>query len=234
MLILGFGNKARQGKDTAAEAIRQYYEGQNALLRMHNVKGGLRVGVFKFATALYQEVNEALSVKIGGKGMWERRYVEYITPYRSQSIPKIARTELPGWVQPDPNPEVSELAPYGKHPKLLQWWGTEFRRAQDPDYWTKKLFASIPANLNIAMVTDVRFPNEADGIKQRGGYNINVQRLCDDGTRYYSSDRPVDHLSETALDGYNCDFRLVNSAGHAALLGDQAITLAEYLRGLSE
>jgi hypothetical protein len=235
MLILGFGNKARQGKDTAAAAIWQYYEDQNARMRLHGMKGGPKVGIYKFATALYEEVNEALSVTIGNKDLWERRYIEDHIPAVavSMAMPRAVAVRLPDWVQPDPNPEISDLAPYGKHPKLLQWWGTEFRRAQDPDYWTKKLFQSIPSNLDLALITDVRFPNELDGIKQRGGYNINVQRLTEYGTPYYADDRPVDHPSETALDYWHYwDFRITNPHGHQALFGEVAITHAVYLWSL--
>jgi hypothetical protein len=226
MLLIGFGNKARQGKDSAANAIAEYYQSKNDMWRglssaTHTYQ--VKIGIFKFATALYEEVNDALK-----RGIWTYRHLG--NPIVDSHYKPIV--ELPDWVQPEPNPEISTLAPYGKHPKLLQFWGTEFRRSQDPDYWTKKLFASIPANLDIAMVTDVRFPNEADGIKQRGGYNVNIVRLREDGTQYYSSDRPVDHPSETALDGYNFDFYLKIPHGHAALAGEFGITLTEYLRGL--
>jgi hypothetical protein len=238
MLIIGFGNKARQGKDSAAEAICEHYTKENRFADVYTFKP-TRVGTFKFATALYQEVNQALS-----EGIWESRIAKDVEvdrwvycncekhPPHEHSM--FSTTSLPDWVQPEPNPEVNELAPYGKHPKLLQWWGTEFRRAQDPDYWVKQTFASIPANLDIALITDVRFPNEAQAVEQRDGYNVNVQRLREDGAQYYATDRPVDHPSETALDGYNWDFKLINSAGHQALLGEQAITLAAYLRGLTK
>jgi hypothetical protein len=245
MLILGFGNKARQGKDTAAEAIRDYYEHKMSWNEDERrcTEGNTKVGVFKFATALYEEVNQFLKVYSGqdNVGTWQNfspdltvdisQWVYCNNESHDHGIYK--NVMIPDWVTPEPNPEVSALAPYGKHPKLLQWWGTEFRRAQDPDYWTKKLFASIPANLDIAIVTDVRFQNEADGIRQRGGYNVNIQRLRDDGTRFYSSDRPVDHPSETSLDGYDWDFYLKTKGSHIALLGEQAITLVEYLRGLN-
>lgn len=235
MLIIGFGNKARHGKDTAAEAIKNFYDTKNSLLLKHGQdKAVTRIGIFKYATALYQEVNEALSVKIGGKNLWERRYVEYHVPVNpaTMSMPKAIRVQLPDWVQPNLNYKASELAPYGKHPKLLQWWGTDFRRTQDPDYWVKRMFESIPSNIDIALVSDVRFQNEADSITERGGYNVNVTRLLPDGTPYRSHDRPADHLSETALDSYPWQFRLSNHEGHQALLEEQAITLAEYLRGL--
>lgn len=222
MLLIGFGNKARHGKDTAAEAIRDHYVNSyyNGFMAPP-----VRVGVFKFATALYEEVNEVLkNWDKNGRGQFSGDFF-----HEGKSV------RIPDWVQPDPNPQVSSLAPYGKHPKLLQWWGTEFRRNHfGMNYWVDKLFASIPANLDIAMVSDTRFPNEADGIKQRGGYTVNVQRLREDGTQYYSSDRPVDHPSEIALDGYDWDFYLKIPHGHAALTGEFAITLTEYLRGLKK
>jgi hypothetical protein len=80
------------------------------------------------------------------------------------------------------------------------------------------------------MITDVRFPNEADAVKQRGGYTINVQRLREDGQPYYSSDRPADHISETALDGYNWDYYIKSKS--PVVTAELAITYAELLRGL--
>lgn len=224
MLLLGFGNRARNGKDSAAEAIRDFYSQQNQARLAHvpTWKGSVRVGIFKYATALYQEVNKAIEA-----GIWGTRQVFITRPGRGLVV-------LPEWVEPDPNPEVSALAPYGKHPKLLQWWGSEFRRTQDPDYWVRKLFASIPNNLDVVMITDVRFPNEAEAITQRDGYTVNVQRLREDGSQYYSDDRPSDHPSETALDNYNWNFYLKIPNGHQALLAEQAVTLAEYLRGLEK
>ena len=218
MLLLGFGNKARQGKDTAAEAIKRYYDLQNESRRRHvRSYRGTQVGLYKFAGSLYDEVNQALRNNI-----WKTRTVDGI--------------KLPDWVQPDPNPEVSSIAPLGKHPKLLQWWGTELRRSQNPNYWVDKTMRSIRAELinpkAIAIITDVRFPNEADAIKSNGGYTINVQRLLSDGTQYLDPNRPVDHPSETALDNYNWDFYIKIVEPHVVLLEEQAITLCEYLKQL--
>ena len=63
MLLIGLGHRARQGKDLAAESIRNYYDAKNAASLMHvaSWKGSVRVGVFKYATALYQEVTQWLS-----------------------------------------------------------------------------------------------------------------------------------------------------------------------------
>lgn len=52
------------------------------------------------------------------------------------------------------------------------------RRAQDPDYWVKALASSIaqpPAPANI-VITDCRFPNEIDWIRDTGGQLVWVWR----------------------------------------------------------
>jgi hypothetical protein len=224
MLLIGFGSKARHGKDTAAEAIRDYYAAKAANTRAHvpTWKGEVKVGIFKYATVLYAEVNQWLAANPG----WAKHSNEvWYSP--------TASTLFPDWVQPEPNPEISALAPYGKHPKLLQWWGTEYRRNNfGQDYWVKRTFANIPANLDIAIISDVRFPNEAEAVEQRHGYTVNVQRLRKDGSLYTDPSRSAAHPSETALDNWNWNFRIISPDGHQAWTAQQAINLAEYLRQL--
>lgn len=55
--------------------------------------------------------------------------------------------------------------------RVLQLWGTEFRRAQDPEYWTKKGMSKVDKLRRDVpvVVTDVRFPNEVQKIRSRGG-----------------------------------------------------------------
>jgi len=55
---------------------------------------------------------------------------------------------------------------------LLQQWGTEFRREQDPDYWVDyglDYIAKLDTPESLWCVTDVRFANEAEAIKRVGG-----------------------------------------------------------------
>lgn len=54
------------------------------------------------------------------------------------------------------------------------------------------------------IITDVRFPNEADAIKQRKGINIRLQRNSD-------IEQVNEHLSETALDLYQFDYVINNN-----------------------
>ena len=85
-----------------------------------------------------------------------------------------------------------------KDPTLLQWWGTNVRRAQDLDYWVNELKRKIdvmPKNSKIC-INDVRFPNEAKMIEDFNGYMLRIIR----------PDRPIDrdpnHPSEVSLLNY--------------------------------
>lgn len=57
--------------------------------------------------------------------------------------------------------------------RLLQWWGTEFRRSIDPDYWVKQVDVDLPEML---VVSDVRFPNEMDFVRKYNGLLIKIAR----------------------------------------------------------
>jgi hypothetical protein len=51
---------------------------------------------------------------------------------------------------------------------LLQQWGTEYRRGQDPDYWTEIMRERL-STVAAAAVSDVRFADEAELVRELGG-----------------------------------------------------------------
>lgn len=51
---------------------------------------------------------------------------------------------------------------------LLQQWGTEYRRGQDPDYWTGIMRERLET-VEAAVISDVRFPDEAALVRELGG-----------------------------------------------------------------
>ena len=61
---------------------------------------------------------------------------------------------------------------------LLQHWGTELRRDLfDRDYWVKRLVAKLAhVRTPLIVVTDVRFPNEARALAERGARLVRVVR----------------------------------------------------------
>lgn len=63
---------------------------------------------------------------------------------------------------------------------IMQWWGTEYRRAEDKDYWVKQMNSWMKANgwsrEIIILVPDVRFLNEIHYVLDNGGYMVRVNR----------------------------------------------------------
>ena len=228
-LVIGIGSKARHGKDTAGEAIVDHYARKREMFYKHGQVNSRLVTakIYKWADALYTEVNDFLSKPTGQNWAQGGNNTQFFL-YNGTDI-----VSIPSWVKPEPNAEKTKQAPLGKHPKLLQWWGTEYRRSQDAQYWVKKLIAQIVSeNPDVALITDTRFKNEVAAVKALGGYTLNISRKNADGTTFVDPSRPADHISETELDDWNWDLKIVNSYGHAALVGELAITYVEYLRAL--
>lgn len=94
---------------------------------------------------------------------------------------------------------------YG-YTRVLQWYGT-YARETDADVWVKVVAQSIEKDKpQIAIITDVRFPNEAAFVKEKGGYTCECIRIMEDGKQYTDPGRDPNHISETALDNYDWDF----------------------------
>jgi hypothetical protein len=110
--------------------------------------------------------------------------------------------------------------------KLLQNYGTEFARKQDCDYWVDAVAERIAEDQpEIAIITDVRFPNEAAYVKENGGYTVDVVRRLEDGTQYLDPGRDPKHPSETALDDYNFDYIISVRDGDLASLKAKALAV---------
>lgn len=61
---------------------------------------------------------------------------------------------------------------------ILQWWGAEFRRGQDEDYWIKRMGDKIKdaEGVDFMIVPDTRFLNEASTIRGYGGNLFRIVR----------------------------------------------------------
>ena len=92
--------------------------------------------------------------------------------------------------------------------EMLQQVGSALR-AWEPLVWVDAFFAGLPPDAFV-LVPDVRFANEADPIRARGGLMLRVEgdplQQRGDGTR------DDDHPSETAMDDYaHFDATLTNT-----------------------
>lgn len=94
--------------------------------------------------------------------------------------------------------------------KMLQIVGTEALRDKlHPNVWVNALFADYNS-YSKWVITDMRFPNEFEAVKEKGGICIRVNR---------DSSEKSDHLSETALDNHQFDFTIDNNGTIEQLIG---------------
>jgi hypothetical protein len=104
-----------------------------------------------------------------------------------------------GWEAAKELPEVR---------RTLQNYGVAIREI-DPEFWVRVVANRAAEIAGPVVVTDVRFPNEADWIDAAEGFLVRIERpgLPDDDT----------HVSEHALDDRWPDFRIVNDGSLAEL-----------------
>ena len=169
-IIIGFGYKATSGKDTAvAEIIKQrglLPEECSVYNIFKNAQERYDIRRYAFADALKREVAEATRTAGG-----------------LETLINNMRPQLPDWVQYEPGAE--------KPRTLLQWWGGDFRRGQDKNYWVRQVAQQIELEKpQFALLSDMRYLNEFAFCKEYGEV-VKVERLgIPQGT----------HSSETELD----------------------------------
>lgn len=176
-LLIAFGYKLRSGKDEAVKAI---IAARGDKYDVHR---------YCFADALKEEVNTAATEAGGMEALFVKLHKDGIEQQNGGAL------LLPEWVTYDPNPDMADpRSPLGKQRKLLQWWGTELRRAADPFYWVKKLQGRIEVdNPKIALIPGLRFPSEVTWVSANGGFTVRMDRLG------YTPTEHTAHVSEEAL-----------------------------------
>lgn len=189
MIILGLSGAAGVGKDTIADYLVTRYGFEK----------------FAFSDALYREVVEAFGLKsediLRDRATKElvqdalclgnckdKEFISIVNAVLASKFPLTQRydtLDLP-------------LSPR----QILQWWGTEYRRAQDPDYWVKKtaewlagiprLFAypeQVPQHF---VNTTVRFPNERQWVHDMKGNVWHVFRRAAPAVNLHISENPLE------------------------------------------
>jgi hypothetical protein len=205
-LIIAFGHKAQQGKDTAVKTIIE-----NRCV--HNIGGnsGFDIRHYAFGDALRKETEEAVSV-------YGNDYSKLIDAMRLTH-------NLPDWVQFNPNGIVTEQYPHGKQSTLLQWWGGDYRRGEDPYYWVKKLRTRIRAEKpQIALISDMRYRNEMAWVRSEDGFSCRVERQG-----FLAGDRRAQHASETELDNAKYDYEINVTDGDVNELKKDALYVFDHI-----
>lgn len=198
MILLGLAGHAGAGKDTVADFLVQKY-------------GFIK---FSFSDALYREVATAYNLE--GEDILRDRATKDVPigffaleNCSDKDFVAIAKAEL------EKLSTISAGVYQSLSPRqILQWWGTEYRRAQNPDYWVQQAEAWISAVWGVFQYpeqrpqffvnTSVRFPNERAWVRKF--VNGNVWHIRRAGLT------PVNaHVSETPLEVLDHERELFNN-----------------------
>lgn len=167
MKLIGLAGPARVGKDTVADYLVEE-------------RGFVK---FSFSDALYEEVSNAFDVPVDAlqRADLKECATQWLALYRCDNIEAIN-----AMIEDDDDRTYFLNCP--RSPRwVLQRWGTAYRRAQDPDYWIKKAGLFIDEYLKAVAAgdikdpgglvnTSVRFPNEQQFIRERGGEVWHIYR----------------------------------------------------------
>ena len=212
-MIIGFAGKAATGKTTAARHMAPLMDKECRIVPMAML---LRDEVEEFLRAV--GADESVPLVYGDQD--DKVRVFYVDELR-------AMAQCPKWdgfiaahreIQDRPGQTAVTVR------RILQWWGTEYRRTADPDYWTKAWSRKVEqfdlAQTHV-LVDDVRFTNELSTIRAHDGLIIKIERPGFDGAN--------NHASETSLDEYDAwDAIIVNDGTleeFKAKIGQLAVVL---------
>ena len=84
-----------------------------------------------------------------------------------------------------------------KDRKFLQFIGTDWARNKQDDIWVN-IALTKSKNLEVALISDLRFNNEFKILKENGWFNVKIIRNNSPTTRIGNGN--IDHSSETELD----------------------------------
>lgn len=195
MLIIGVTGRAGSGKGEVAK-------------RLCVTHGFVRTG---FADPLKREVLDAYALPaeqlefFNNRANKERTLLQFSLQYclDADFVALMCPLQLSG-------PEtMREMVKPRSFRQICQRWGTEYRRAQNQDYWLNKCDEFIlsqcdqPVPPAGVVVDDLRFENEAKFLRRVGGTVINMLR--DNITMVEG------HVSETPLPQTYIDYSLNNN-----------------------
>ena len=198
VMLLGISGKLASGKDAVAAEVMRHLGAGDAL---H----------WSYARPMRAEVDQIIAVladthdhDAAARGIATEQGVELA------HAEHVAAMLLPAL---EVSPELSSWHRTPVMRAVLQYWGTQVRRAQDDNYWVKRALGQVlPAIAEGRSVyfTDLRFPNEVEYPRRLGFLTVRITVTAEvQAQRLYARDglapnpETMNHQSETALDSYD-------------------------------
>jgi len=178
-IVIGIGGKIGAGKDAIGRHLQTHYN-------FH---------VIRFADDLKEEVLRIMRKTV--EEIWKVYYTGSVFE-ASMMMGNPSEMDLRKMIWDEKPPIIR---------RMLQEWGTELRRNEDPDYWIKLWSAKVRRSLDqgySVAAPDTRFKNELEAVKAFGGRFVRTVRPGSVGG---------DHASETEMDAFEADHTFQNTKG---------------------
>lgn len=225
-LVIGFSGKMASGKDYTSGLLAEKFK-----------EKGLQVFSYSFAHALRDEIVEIAKDLLSEQSLLSLVKKHNVSLEQLSNFKELMRADQEFMNTLNPWNRTKELR------ALMQYWGTDVRRASNPDYWVNKVEDKIVSeidNYDVFMITDVRFENEAGLIHRLGGtlFRCNVaeeireERLLERGV--VATSEQANHASETSLDNYEKFDLVVNTTEEKVVeeLYDSMIAKIDYIESV--
>lgn len=176
-MLIGLNGKLKAGKDTTFEVISDLYPFAERI---------------SFAEKLKQSAANSLGMS--------RELMDELKTHENIHITIAGTTGLTSLL---PSILAGEAAKWSMTMReFLQRYGTEgHREIFGESFWVDM---ALPADLDhsdrLLVVTDMRFPNEIDRVKELGGICVKVKRDVESKFSSHASEQNVDHLMDYTLD----------------------------------
>ena len=190
--VIGLTGPMGSGKDTVADLL-------------HTHCGAHKLA---FADALRAEIVEAFCIE----HIYLTRRETKEHPISALALARCLDTAFVGRMliqhQLQHNTQLDMDAPRSPR-QIMQWWGTEYRRAAQPGYWVSKAAQHIhwlhkALSARLIVITDVRFEDEAQLVRNLGGQIWQIKRPgCEVGS--------TAHVSEVTGEGFAPNLVINNS-----------------------
>lgn len=176
MLLIGLSGKAGSGKDTVADYLVRTY----GMLKL-SFADPLRSEVQKAFNLTPERMKELCSRELKEEPAAELALVKCDDPKFCSRLIDLNITPLDFKVSVSPR-------------RILQWWGTDYRRKDDPDYWVAKAGAFLSAFIStkkrkVADLAEAERVAEDFGLKPtttgKGKRTRTIKASVPLGTEYY-------------------------------------------------
>lgn len=178
-MLVGLTGLARSGKDTVGEYLE--------------TKGFQRKSFAAPMKIIAREIDPILDVTVTGDGSPVITHTDGTQIFGNVPV----KTEAVRLSDVLPWGEDAVKASFPEYRRFLQRLGTEAFRGFDEEFWINWLFneldATDPAPAHVC-ITDARFPNEVDKIRERGGVMWRIEREGVDTTDLHASEAFIQEL----------------------------------------